>query len=249
MNYDLLMKAKKSLSKKVLFNKHKLSKEQKDYLSILQNNNLPLREIRYIFDLIYSKNTIIQKEISEIIIELLSLFKNKGDYYRTFKYCKINLSDFEYIKTTRINFYPIFLSIASFNSNGFVREKSILELAKLDPNFSIKFILFRLGDWVPEVRLQAKVIFVKFLNIKNIKEVVKNLEYIELMLNVKRVNLQPIYNTAFKFLNQTKPLDFIKRKFNYFNDKQKFILVRNNFSMSFMDMELIGSVKITVANS
>jgi len=47
------------------------------------------------------------------------------------------------------------LGICSFHNNGFVRQKAVLELTKIWAGKELPFLLIRLDDWVPNVRVAA----------------------------------------------------------------------------------------------
>lgn len=60
----------------------------------------------------------------------------------------------------KIDFLPklnqfYLLAIATLNWNGYIRKKALLELIHINMQLALPFILMRLIDWVPEVRLTA----------------------------------------------------------------------------------------------
>lgn len=87
--------------------------------------------------------------------------------------------------------------IASFNSNGYIREKALDHLQNLPPSDVLPYLLLRLNDWVPEVRDKARKVFLKNFSSLSLKNILKYYSLIEWLGITKRVNLSDIQDLSF----------------------------------------------------
>jgi hypothetical protein len=60
------------------------------------------------------------------------------------------------IKNTPLRTQFYLLAIATFNWNGYIRERALDELTKLDKSLSLPFVLMRIVDWALEVQTLAR---------------------------------------------------------------------------------------------
>lgn len=111
-------------------------------------------------NLIYSLTEFIKDDNKEIrettcrtIIYLFRKIDSKKGYYNTLKHCSISKSDIDFYEA---NFpkeqYVELLAISSLNGSGYVREKAVEKLSKVDSSRAIQFLIYRLADWVLPVR-------------------------------------------------------------------------------------------------
>src|SRR5882757_1056967 len=135
-----------------------------------------------------SDNSLIQEKSAETILHLFAKLKSQNDYADSLKHLSIDKSDLDLY---RVDFdektYLQLLGIASLNSSGYVREKAVKEIGRLKNTNGLKFILFRLSDWVLPVRKAATEAINSFLDTAYIDQLLKELSTIDSLLNVKRV--------------------------------------------------------------
>jgi hypothetical protein len=98
------------------------------------------------------------------------------------------------------NTYLSLIRIASVNRSGFVREKSVNELGRLRSRENLKFILFRLGDWVEQVRFTAITTLRTYLAPEYVRWWLGALPLIDQQLEVQRVDLAAIHEEIVQFI-------------------------------------------------
>ncbi|MBB3696759.1 hypothetical protein KMW28_23035 [Flammeovirga yaeyamensis] len=160
----------------------------------------------------YSKmgNLIIQlkenlnKDYSNIIgliSELFNELDGLNRYYNAFKFSEISIEDIMTFKSVLSkDDFLLVLKIASFNWNGYVRELAVLELTEIKEESVLPFIIYRLGDWVSNVRSQAKNCLIQFLNTDYTDVFLKNIVLFDWIMKVERVDLTEIRDTVISFL-------------------------------------------------
>ena len=158
------------------------------------------------------------------------LFKKldtKKAYESSLRHCNITKSDIrQYLKNYSQDeiIYP--LAIASLNSSGYIREEALRKIHDLKLSSSLlPFVIYRLGDWVPEVRNAAKVNYLKVLTNENWEIIIEQLDLIFWLKTVQRVNLSKSYNQIIDYLikgNESKTLS----KFSELKEKNRFELAK-----------------------
>ncbi|MGB3008622.1 MAG: hypothetical protein WBC06_19050, partial [Chitinophagaceae bacterium] len=98
-----------------------------------------------LFSFLKSDNTLIQEKSAETILNLFAKLKSQNDLADSLKHLTIDKSDLDLY---RVDFdeetYLQLLGIASLNSSGYVREKAVKEITRLQNTNGLKFILYRL---------------------------------------------------------------------------------------------------------
>ncbi|THU38145.1 hypothetical protein FAM09_15795 [Niastella caeni] len=123
--------------------------------------------------------------------------------------------------------YSQLLRIASVNKSGFVREKAVREIIKTRDIESLKFILFRLGDWVEPVRHTATGALRSFMKPEYISDFLNEISTIEWLLIVERVDLRVIQREIIEFmLSQEFSEDFFNQ-INILNNRARYWIFRN----------------------
>jgi hypothetical protein len=126
--------------------------------------------------------------------------------------------------------YLQLLGIASLNSSGYVRENAVKEIARLKNPNGLKFILYRLSDWVLPVRKAATEALNSFLDTAYIDQLLKELSTIDWLLNVKRVDLTETHSHIIQFiLNQDFSEEFYN-KIIRLDDKIRLRYYKNFFN-------------------
>lgn len=167
---------------------------------------------------------------SAAIKSIGNLFKRldtKKAYESSLRHCNITKSDIrQYLKNYSQDeiIYP--LAIASLNSSGYIREEALRKIHDLKLSSSLlPFVIYRLGDWVPEVRNAAKVNYLKVLTDENWEIIIEQLDLIFWLQTVQRVNLSKSYNRIIDYLikgNESKTLS----KFPELKEKNRFELAK-----------------------
>ncbi|GAG61673.1 unnamed protein product, partial [marine sediment metagenome] len=97
------------------------------------------------------------------------------------------------------------LGIASFDPNGFVRQTALQEMAHLDTEVILPYVLLRWHDWVPQVCQQAQILLENLLKSRTVS--LQQLTWCRLLLEKLadpslRVNLKPIQELLFNYIQQ-----------------------------------------------
>lgn len=169
----------------------------------------------------------IQQAVCNVIVRLFEKIHSKQGYYDTLKYCDIRVSDLGYYQRL---FSPekflTLLAVASFNSNGFLRERAVAELGKSGNGRAIPFILYRLADWVGPVRQCALIEIEKFRQQQFIDALIGNLAIIKWLKQVERTNLTAVFGNLMKFV-LVENRQYITNNFKSFSDTVRFIIARH----------------------
>jgi hypothetical protein len=159
---------------------------------------------------------------------LFEKIESQTVFYSAVKYIDFDKKDLDYFKSTfPSSVYCKLLFIASLNRSGYVREKAVKELLATQNPEAVRFIIFRLADWVEKVRAAARKAIEFYLQPAFIDEILKQLPLIEWLLTVERSNLTGIYNEIYQFIFGFEFNEFFYQKLNRLGDKIKFIYVRN----------------------
>jgi HEAT repeat protein len=116
-------------------------------------------------------------------------------------------------------------ALASLNRNGHVREKAVRELVAFRDGRAIPFLLYRMADWVPEVRDLARAGLACFMEPEFLPFFVSNLSIIEWLRAVGRVDLRPEHQRIMRFLLEENR-DATLQSFRQMPDRVRFILAR-----------------------
>lgn len=173
------------------------------------------------------KNKEIQNATCYTIIGLFAKIGTKKGYYDTLKHCDISQSDIDlYDKTFIRDQFIKLLSIASLNSNGYVREKAVKKLSTSDTEKAIQFIIYRLADWVQPVRQSALSGLKNFRKPQFINAFVDNLSIFKWLQKVERTDLSSVYNGIINFI-LTENKEYAFKNFSSFSDKTRLLLARH----------------------
>jgi hypothetical protein len=94
-----------------------------------------------------SDNSIIRGKAAETIIVLFGKLKSITDSINCLKYLSFTEKDLQYYQDNfDAKIYLQLLRIASLNTDGYIRQKSIIEIARLKDVDALWFILYRLAD-------------------------------------------------------------------------------------------------------
>lgn len=186
--------------------------------------------IHFLIRFLKSSNTLIRGKSAETILHLFAKLKSQNHYSDSLKHLSIDKSD---LNSYRRHFdeqtYLQLLGIASLNSSGFVREKAITEIVRLKNKKGIKFILFRLGDWVLPIRKVAHEAMNTFLESRYIDQLLKELPTIDSLLKIKRVDLTETHKWLIQFIvSQEHSIEF-SGLLNHLDDKTRLAYYKHLF--------------------
>ncbi|UZJ63178.1 hypothetical protein OKW96_11675 [Sphingobacterium sp. KU25419] len=124
------------------------------------------------------------KEIRETacntIIHLFKKIDTKKGYYGLLKHISISKSDIDFYKA---NFqkeqYIELLAISSLNGSGYIREKAVKNLSQVDDPRAIQFLIYRLADWVLQVRQSAQNGLYNYKTTDYLNSLIENLPIFE----------------------------------------------------------------------
>jgi HEAT repeat protein len=142
----------------------------------------------------------IQIGAADAISQLLKTVSTKN-LYESLKYCRISTSDIEQFRNRfSADHYVDLLLIASFNHNGYVREKAVVELGRSGNGKAIQPLIYRLGDWVPNVRSAALRAIDEFKHPDYVDSFIANISDLERLKRIERIDLNLIYDSLVYYL-------------------------------------------------
>lgn len=175
-------------------------------LNFYDKNQMKVMISRFSRDLMFNK-TVQQK---------YNILKNYNFQNADFTYLKTEYNQDDYLKV---------LAAASFNKNGFVREKAIKLLSELKDKDAIPYLIYRLADWVPQVRNSASEGLLNFKKTEYLLHLIDNLQNFGRIGKAERVDIKPIFDIFLNFLifeNQ----DFIIENYEKIKDKTRLIIAK-----------------------
>jgi HEAT repeat protein len=196
------------------------------------------KDISTLIGFIKGNHVSVQIKIADIIIYLFQQLKSQNELYDCLKYVDIEESDLNDYKTIfSSDTYLYLLAIASMNKNGYVREKAIKELALLHNSNAIKFIIFRLGDWVNVIREVAQKAIRTFFDASYLDVFLQQLPLIDWLLSVQRANLVGIHSEIIKFIFSYDFTIDLYEKLKKLDGKTKLTYVRYHLKAKSIDEE------------
>lgn len=192
----------------------------------------------------FQKENLAQKfAAAEAITQGYLELKSPNELYDRLKYIDISLSDIDYYNTLFASeTYVHLLAIASMNRSGFVREKAIRELGKLQNRNGIKFILLRLGDWVAAVRKAALEAIRAFLSPDFFDIFLQNLPLVDWLLFVQRADLLGIHNEIIDFVLSKEFTADLYQRVKKHDEKTRLIYFKYLFNKQVVDEEIVHLV-------
>lgn len=186
-----------------------------------------------------NKNSELRNGAAETIVVLFKKIESQTVFYTTLKFIDFDINDLNYFKSA---FSPAIhrdlLFIASLNKSGYIREKALKELVSTQDPEAIKFIIFRLADWVANVRKTAEAALRTFFQPGFVGEFLKQLPLIEWLLKVERSDLKDIYAEIYQFLFTFEFNGSFYLKLKQFDDKTRFIYIRNYLNSNAITNEI-----------
>ena len=180
--------------------------------------------IRELIPLIKNDSEKVRNGIIQTVAVLFEKLKGKKAYYDLLKYSPISQKDILYYQEKfDEKQYSLLMKISSLNRDGRIRESAVRELGKSKKEDVLPFIIFRLADWVPNVREAAKKELRLFLKPEFQQELIDNLSLFNWLQKVERADLSKIYDEVIDFLVHKNRSETLKSFYNV-NDKERRIL-------------------------
>ncbi|QKG53268.1 hypothetical protein [Hymenobacter sp. BRD67] len=210
-------------------------------LTKILENGYP-RIIYSLIPYLKDKKQEIQNATCNTIIGLFTKIETKREYYDTLKHCEISKSDIDIYENTFTQEQLVqLLSIASLNSNGYVREKAVKKLSVSNNEKAIQFIIYRLADWVQGVRQIALQGIENFKKPQFINAFIDNLSIFEWLQKIERTDLSATHNEIINFI-MTENKEYIFKNFYSFSDKIRLLLAKyisNSTNLTASDITLL----------
>jgi hypothetical protein len=198
--------------------------------------------IQNIIPFLKDDNKEIQQATCKVINELFKKIETKKGFYDTLKYCDISKSDIDFYSQSFSNQECLTLySVATLNSNGYVREKAIKKLAETNNEKAIPFIVYRLADWVQVVRQTALNSIENFKKPEFINALVDNLTTFEWLQKVERTDLSSVHSDIMDFV-LVKNKQFVIDNFKTFSDRTRILIAKqisNSTSIGLADLKIL----------
>lgn len=156
---------------------------------------------------------------------LFSGLDSAKTYETSLRHCNIQPDDvLRYAEYFDRNALITPLAIASLNQSGYVREAAMREALRLNLQEELfPFIIYRLGDWVSEVRKSAELSFRKVVDDGQWLVLLDNLKLIFWLKKVSRVDLSDIFQDALDYLVVSRTKEVFS-KFSTLPEKTRFQL-------------------------
>ncbi len=202
--------------------------------------------IQNLIPFLKDNNIEIQQATCKVITQLFKKIETKKGYYDTLKHCDISKSDIDFYSQTFANEDCLTLySIATLNSNGYVREKAINKLADSNSERAIPFIVYRLADWVQAIRQTALKSIENFKKKEFINALVDNLTIFEWLQKVERTDLSSVHTAIMNFV-VIENRNYVLENFKTFTDRTRIIIAKhiaNSTEVNHQELKILLSDK------
>ncbi|HEX6226393.1 MAG TPA: HEAT repeat domain-containing protein [Chryseolinea sp.] len=175
-----------------------------DCLETFRSKGSP-SNIHALIPFLKSNNEIFRQRTAEVIISLFDKLKSQNQLYDSLKYVPIDVSDVDFFsKSFPSDISVKLLALSSLNHSGYVRQRAIEELAAVRHPMAIRFLIIRLSDWVKNVREVAGIAIGKYFQDEYREVFISELEHIEGLRNVGRVDLTKEYQSILSHILEKK---------------------------------------------
>lgn len=191
-------------------------------LEVIQQLGTP-GTIYILYPFIKHNNKLLQSKTAETMLQLFSRIRTLNEYNIALRCLPVELNDVKlFLRAFDEETAVLLLAMASLNYNGYVREKAVATLGQLKNKAGLKFILLRLGDWVPAVRKAAIAGVDDFPEPGCLDALLQELPTIDWLLKVQRVDLSDMHHRIHAFiLDQSEAPGFFQR-INTLNDRTRY---------------------------
>ncbi len=194
-----------------------------------------------LYPFLQSNNVLIRTKTAETIAQLFGRLRSLNAYNDAPKHLPVKLRDIELFHAEFEEAIAVKLfSMASLNSSGYVREKAVVALGRLKNKAGLKFILLRLGDWVPAVRNAAITAMDGFLEHRYLDVWLQELPTIDWLLKVQRVDLSDIHHRINAFILAGVDEPGFYNRINALNDSSRHRFYKLYIATKPLTPELVG---------
>ena len=194
-----------------------------------------------IYSFLHSNNVLIQTKTAETIVHLFGRLRSLNAYNEAPKHLQVKLRDIDlFLSDFEEEISVKLLSMASLNSSGYVREKAVVAMGRLKNKAGLKFILLRLGDWVPEVRNAATAAIDSFLEPRYLDVWLQELPTIDWLLKVQRVDLSDIHHLINAFILDGVDEPGFQHRINALNESSRHRFYKLYIATKPLTPELVG---------
>lgn len=198
--------------------------------------------IPYLIPYLKHSNKNLRNKCCETILFLFTKIDSKKGFYESIKYCQISIDDIDfYEKKFSKEEYLNLLAISSFNSSGYIREKAVRKLIESKSERTIPFLIYRLADWVKQVRDVALQGFEYFKQSEFIDSLLENLPLFEWLQKVQRTDLSGLYNEVVNFIIWGNR-EYILKSFKKYPEKLRIIIAKylsETYSDNYQELQLL----------
>lgn len=212
--------------KKTWFFSKDNTEEKIDALTKIADHGYPSL-IYNLAEFLKDDNKEIRETACNTIIQLFKKIDTKKGYYGSLKHISISKSDIDFYKA---NFpkeqYIELLAISSLNGSGYIREKAVKNLSQVDHPRAIQFLIYRLADWVLQVRKSAQNGLYNYKTTDYLTSLIENLPIFEWLQKVERTDLSGVYQDIVEFIVSTNR-SYVIENFEKYPDKLRILLARH----------------------
>lgn len=169
-------------------------------------------------------SAIIREAVCDTIVHLFR--KMKGRLYETVNLCEISKSDIDFYEAAfQKDQLIVLLAISSLNEDGYLREKAVKRLAALQTPEVVPFLIYRLADWVPQVRQSAIEALTPLTRPDFVDTFVAHLPLLQWLRQVQRTDPGPVAEGIRDFIIHRNRA-VVLQHFSRYTDKARLILTQ-----------------------
>ena len=202
------------------------------------------RQISSIFEWIFNPDSKIAEDCSKTIHRLLiskSSFKNKSLYF-SLKNIHLKKEDLVRFGKFETEIQNSLYSIASMNSDGYVREEALIFLIKNPTQRTFPFILFRLADWVPTIKQISEHGIRKLIQEYKPEFLIRYHKIIDWLLKVERSDLEGIHQEITEFIFSEQNIQQIIANLEDYEEGDRYFIFRNLIARNLLDEQIFEKI-------
>lgn len=189
-------------------------------------------QVASIFHWVFSHDQEVAEDCANTIHRILNAqwaFKNKS-LYHSFRYIDLKPKDLETFNRFETDIKTSLLCISTMNSNGYVREAALKSVVSSPTLNSFPFILFRLADWVPNVRMLAEKGIRELIRRRESQFLIRFHKIIDWLLKIKRANLYAIHLEITDFIFSNQNIERFLNNLTEYNEGDRYFIFKNLIS-------------------
>ncbi|MEI6949839.1 HEAT repeat domain-containing protein [Paraflavisolibacter sp. H34] len=169
-------------------------------LSLIARDGKP-GDMCYLTFLLHDPAASIREAACATIVTLFQKLHSRRESYESLRGCAFSPDDIDYYASAfdREKLVSL-LGICSLNGNGYVRARAVKGLSEIEHPHAIRFLLYRLADWVLPIRQAALQGLQNYLTPRYLDALIESLPLLEWLQKVERTDLGPLYQQIITFL-------------------------------------------------